>query len=356
MIGESERTDSPKPGRRGLIKCVVWDLDDTLWEGTLLEDKDVVLRKGIKEVIQSLDRRGILNSVASKNDSETAMNKLGAFELRDYFLYPQICWDSKASSIKRISECLNIGLDAIAFVDDQEIERAEVSFSHPDVLCRDASCIEDMLDMPEMTPAFITEDSARRRQMYLSDIQRQQAEGSYIGPSEVFLATLNMNLTISRAGENDLTRAEELTVRTHQLNTTGYTYCFDELSRFSKSDDHLLLIADLKDKFGTYGRIGLVLVERLGDRWTIKLLLMSCRVMSRGVGTVLITHIANLARSSGARLFAEFIPNGRNRMMYLTYRLSAFKEVERFGDGRLLEMNLSNIQPFPPYIIVSVQD
>ena len=92
------------------------------------------------------------------------------------------------------------------------------------------------------------------------------------------------------------TRAEELTVRTHQLNTTGYTYSYEELDELRHSPDHLLLIAGLDDVFGSYGKIGLSVVELGPQSWTIKLLLMSCRVISRGVGTVMLTHIMKLAK------------------------------------------------------------
>jgi len=138
--------------------------------------------------------------------------------------------------------------------------------------------------MPEMNPRFITDESEIRRQMYFSDIARNEVEDEYTGPKEEFLATLEMEFSISPAKEEDLKRAEELTMRTHQLNTTGYTYSYNELNEFRKSEDHILLVAALEDRYGTYGKIGLMLIERHQGLWLIKLLLMSCRVMSRGVG------------------------------------------------------------------------
>src|SRR5205807_2127303 len=128
----------------------------------------------------------------------------------------------------------------------------------------------------------------------------------------------------------------------------------DELIRFCEADDHLLLMACLEDRYGSYGKIGLALIECRDVRWTIKLLLMSCRVMSRGVGTVLISYIAGRAKEAGANLWAEFIPNGRNRMMYITYRLAGFREVDRAGDIRVLENSLEHIQPLPSYLKVHI--
>src|SRR5262249_47358752 len=165
-----------------------------------------------------------------------------------------------------------------------------------------------------------------------------------------------LNLTIAPAGLEDLSRAEELTLRTNQLNTTGYTYSYEELNEFRQSDRHRLLIASLTDKYGDYGKIGLALIECAEREWTIKLLLMSCRVMSRGVGTILINHIMKLAKEAKVRLRAEFAPNGRNRMMYVSYKFANFREIERRGGLIIFENDLSRIQDFPDYVKVEISE
>lgn len=336
------------------IKCVVWDLDNTIWQGILLEDHNVALRVGVRETIQELDRRGILNSIASRNDYDLAISKLEELGLAEYFLYPEIAWNAKSASLTAIATSLNLSLDTFAFVDDQPFEREEVAFQHAQVLCIDAADIDRLLDLPRMTPRFITPESRLRRQMYQSDLIRARAEAEFSSGNEAFLATLNMAFTIKRAEESDLKRAEELTLRTHQLNTTGYTYVYDELDALRRSDDHQLLVASLEDRFGTYGTIGLALVECAQPAWTLKLLLMSCRVMSRGVGAILMSYIMTKASQSGARLRAHFIPNGRNRMMYVTYKFGGFKEVEKAGDLIILEHDLAHIPPFPEYVQVQI--
>jgi FkbH-like protein len=342
--------------RRGTVKCVVWDLDNTLWDGVLLEGDEVVFREDILNIIYTLDKRGILQSIASRNDTTTAMEKLDQIGIADYFIYPQINWNSKASSIKRIAESINIGLDAIAFIDDQDFERDEVSFSLPMIHCLDPAYIDQILDLPEFSPKFITEDSKIRRQLYLADIERDREEEAFDGPKEAFLASLNMVLSIYPAGEDDLYRAEELTLRTNQLNSTGLTYSFEELAELRKSPTHALLMASLEDKYGSYGNIGLGLVEKNTKSWTIKLLLMSCRVMSRGVGTMLLTHIMRTAKENGVRLMAEFVPNDRNRLMEITYRFAGFQEIETTGDLVLLEHGLDDPQPFPDYVTTYILD
>lgn len=337
------------------VKCVVWDLDNTLWNGTLLENDRVSLRDGILNIINTLDTRGLLQSIASKNNYDHAMAKIGEFGLQDYFLYPQIHWNPKSLSIKAIAEAINIGIDTLAFIDDQPYEREEVNFSFPQVLCIDAADTDKLLDMPEMNPRFITEDSKIRRQMYLSDIKRNKIEEEFTGPKEDFLASLGMTFTIAPAKEEDLKRAEELTVRTHQLNTTGYTYSYEELDYFRTSRDHKLLISTLDDKYGTYGKIGLTLIECGKDLWSIKLLLMSCRVMSRGVGTIMINYIRNEAKKNGVRLRSEMISNERNRMMYMTYKFAGFKEIEKQGDLTVFENDLTEIPGFPDYAKVRIE-
>ncbi|KYD04426.1 hypothetical protein B4102_3272 [Heyndrickxia sporothermodurans] len=338
------------------IKCVVWDLDNTLWDGILLEDSNVKIKEEVIEIIKALDSRGILQSIASKNEHKLAINKLKELDIVEYFIYPQINWNSKSSSIETIAKSINIGIDTLAFIDDQPFEREEVKFAHPEVLCIDAADLSELLDMPEMNPKFITEDSKLRREMYQNDILRNAVEETFIGTQEEFLASLNMEFTISEVEDGDLQRAEELTVRTHQLNTTGYTYSFEELNELRKSENHILLISGLKDKYGTYGKIGLTLVEKEKEVWTIKLLLMSCRVMSRGVGTIMLNHIMNLAKKENVILRAEFISTDKNRMMYVTYKFAGFNEAHVDGDYILFESDLSLIQPLPNYLTLEVNE
>lgn len=338
------------------IKCVVWDLDNTLWQGTLLEDRSVLLREKAAEVIRILDSRGILHSIASRNDYETAMQKLDEFGMSEYFLYPQISWNSKSSCIEKIADALNIAVNSFAFIDDQPFEREEVSTSCAGVMCIDASDIGGLPDMPEFNPRFITADSRLRRQMYINDITRSRQEEEFIGPKEEFLASLNMKLNIFSAAEEDLPRAEELTIRTNQLNATGYTYSYDELSRFCQSDCHMLLMARLEDRFGSYGHIGLALIEKDIDIWTIKLLLMSCRVMSRGVGSIMLNHIMQLAKNNNVRLRAEFLPNGKNRMMEIMYRFAGFENMYEVDRISVLENRLQQVQKSPDYVEVTIRE
>jgi FkbH-like protein len=337
------------------IKCVVWDLDHTVWDGILVESDEIQLKPGVEEVLRTLDSRGILHSIASKNNFDDAMEKLKDFGLEEYFLYPEINWNAKSLGLAKIRENLNIGMDTILFIDDQPFERDEVKSVHPEITCIDASEYIMLPELPRLNPRFITDDSKRRRKMYMDDIKRKVEEEEFHGPQETFLASLDMNFTIHEALEIDLQRAEELTVRTNQLNATGRTYDYDELNAFRLSDSYKLLVCELTDKYGSYGKIGLALIEIKEDCWHLRLLLMSCRVMPRGVGTVLMSYIMQEAKKAGKKLLADFKHTKRNKQMYISYKFTNFKEVSSDEEGNVLfENDLSMIQPFPPYIDVKI--
>ncbi|MGI9605997.1 MAG: HAD-IIIC family phosphatase [Acidimicrobiales bacterium] len=330
------------------VKCVVWDLDNTVWSGVLLEGDDVEIRGHVRDTIDTLDQRGILHSVASRNDPEAALAKLDELGLADYFLHPMIGWSTKSSSINAIAEALNIGLAAIAFVDDDPFERAEVANAHPEVRGIDADAIGAIPDRDDMHPPFVTTDSQMRRRMYQDEARRVEAAEDV--PADGFLASLDMVMTITQAGRDDLERIHELTERTNQLNSTGYTYSFDELDELRSDPNHMMLIAGLDDCFGSYGKIGFALVETRDDSWLLKALLMSCRVMSRGVGVPLLADVARRAGEADCTLRAEFIRTDRNRFLYLTFKLSGFREVERTGDVAVLERDADLPVEFPDHL------
>lgn len=333
------------------IKCVVWDLDNTIWEGVLSEDINIVLNQKAYETILELDKRGILQSIASKNEAEPALLKLKEFGLIEYFLYPQINWGSKAESIDRIQKALNFGIDTFAFVDDQQFERDEVNFTHPEVRCIDAIDIPSILDMDDMHPKFITVDSKIRRQLYMADMERNKEEDIFEGPKEDFLSTLNFKFTIEKAKEEDLQRIEELTVRTHQLNSTGTIYSYNELAELIHDDRYGVYIAQLDDRYGTYGKIGIAVVEK-GIGWEIKLILMSCRVMSKGVGSVLLNFLLQQAIKNDKELYADFVPTDKNRIMYVTYKFSGFEEESKTDNFIKLKASKNVNLQYPNYVEV----
>lgn len=333
------------------IKCVVWDLDNTLWDGVLLEDSHVSIKPGIVDVLNTLDERGILLSIASKNDYDMAMSALEGFNIHNMFIYPQINWSAKSHSIETISEKLNIGKDTILFIDDQKYELEEVASEHPEVHCVSVSEYDKLLDMQALIPRFITKDSKRRRQMYFENIERTIEEDRTTLPKEEFIASLNMVFTVKRATEEDLQRAVELTSRTNQLNATGISYSYEELVELSSSSEHIVLICELEDRFGSYGKVGLSIIQLFEDYWHIKLLLMSCRVISRNLGNVLLTYIMMQCKRENKILRMDFIDTGRNRAMDIMLGLANFKQKEEIDDSSIiLENTLKGDIELPQYL------
>lgn len=342
--------------RRGAVKCVVWDLDDTLWDGTLLEGDDCRVSPDVREIVEILDRRGILQSVASRNDPDAVAVRLDELGLAEMFLYPQVGWHEKSTSVARIAQALNFGLDALAFVDDQEFERAEVAHAHPQVTVLGPGELTAAVASPAFTPRFITPESARRRHLYRVQQVRQESEQDFAGSNEAFLRTLDITFTVRSAGPEDLQRAEELTVRTNQLNSTGTAYSYGELEALRSDPGHVLLVAEMSDRFGEYGTIGLALAERAPGAWHLRLLLMSCRTMSRGVGTILLGHVMRLAAADSSVLRADLVETGRNRVMQVTYAFAGFREIDRDGPRVVLESDVSTLQAYPDYVTVVIAD
>jgi FkbH-like protein len=197
----ADEAQAPMAGKT--IKVVVWDLDRTLWDGVLLEGDTVRVWPPVLPVLQTLDSRGILLSIASKNDHDLAMGRLRELGVADYFIYPQIGWSSKSSAVAAIAASINVGLDAIAFIDDDPFERDEVHHALPEVIILDAADAAGLCERPELMPRFITDESALRRRMYQADIERHRAEEEFQGPQEEFLATLAMRFAIHPAREAD---------------------------------------------------------------------------------------------------------------------------------------------------------
>src|SRR2546427_1594918 len=148
------------------VKCVVWDLDGTIWRGALIEADALELRPGIADVIEALDQRGILNSIASRNDRQVAARQLRKLALDRYFLHPQIGWGAKSDAVRRIAEALHVAVDSIVFVDDEAFEREEVMAALPEVRTVDAKHANSLIELLQLTDLPSTSESRARRQLY----------------------------------------------------------------------------------------------------------------------------------------------------------------------------------------------
>ncbi|MDO0924004.1 HAD-IIIC family phosphatase [Streptomyces sp. TG1A-8] len=308
------------------VKCLVWDLDNTLWQGTLLDGDDVRITDEAKHVITELDRRGILQAVCSKNDHDLAWERLERLGVAEYFVLPHIGWGPKSESVRSIAERLNFAHGTMAFVDDTPAERAEVSYHLPEVRCYDAEQLSALLDLPEFSPVSATVDSRRRREMYQAGFRRDAEREAYKGPDDDFLRSLDLWMSIDRATEDELTRVEELTLRTSQMNATGVHYDDASLRRLMADLEHEVLVVTMGDRFGPHGAVGLVLLHRTAVAWHLKLLATSCRVVSFGAGAAILNWLVDQAAASGVHLIADFRATARNRMMEIAYRFAGFED------------------------------
>lgn len=313
-------TDEP------LVKCLVWDLDNTLWQGTLLEDGDVRLFDGIREVVETLDARGILQSISSKNDYDLAWARLERLGIAEYFVLPHIGWMAKSGAVRAIADELRFAHPTIAFIDDQPFERAEVTHHLPEVRCYSADQALSLTGLPEFSPATVTVDSGRRRQMYQAGFRRVEERATFSGTDEEFLRTLDIVMSINPATDDELSRVEELTLRTSQMNATGVHYSDATLRGLLADPAHQVLVITMADRFGPHGAVGVLLVETTPDVWHLKLLATSCRVVSFGAGTVILNWLTDQAARSGVHLVADLRRTDRNRMMEIAYRFAGFTD------------------------------
>jgi FkbH-like protein len=330
------------------VKCLVWDLDDTLWDGVVLEGDRPRPFAAAVHTLKTLDGRGILHAVASRGDRAVAGRHLTEHGLADFFCLLDIGWGAKSEAVRRVAAELNIGLDTVAFTDNDPVERAEVAAALPMVRCYAAEHVAGLADLPEFRPEYLTDDSRQRRHRYLDQRRRAVAEQEFPGSPAQFRASLDLTMTLRRATGDDLARVHELTVRTHQLNTTGRTFGMDQLRELCTSKRHQVIVASLTDRFGDYGTIGLAVVGLAGADAVLELLLMSCRVMSRGVGSVLLDHILRDAVARGRRPVAPFVRTPVNQTMLITLRFAGFELVEQDGDRMVLAFDARRPLPAAP--------
>jgi FkbH-like protein len=294
------------------VKCVVWDLDNTLWNGILVEDgpEKLTLKPGIADVIQSLDRRGILHSIASKNNQEEAMQVLKKFRLDEYFLCPQISWQPKSESMRGIAHQLNIGSDALLFVDDSAFEREEVRLACPEVRTLDAHFYLTLPEMKELKVP-VTNESKSRRAMYQLETKRQAAAQSFGDDYMAFLRDCRIELSIGPLTEENLSRVHELTQRTNQMNFSGNRYDRKVLEGIRQTPHLDTYVITCHDRFGSYGVVGFSIVDSREPRMTD--LMFSCRVQAKRVEHAFLAYvIAKYIGESGKGFFANYRETPRN--------------------------------------------
>ena len=302
-----------KPAKK--VKCVAWDLDNTLWDGIIGEDglDGVTIRPNVAETIKALDRRGILNTICSKNDEALALAGLDRFGLREYFLYPKINWKPKSGNLLEISRLLNINIDTFAFVDDSAFERAEVQNTLGCVRVF-ADTEVDSLPEREEFQVPVTADSVKRRAFYMSEAQRQEAlSESESGDYEAFIRSCDFRIDVAPCKtDEDVDRCHELLMRTNQLNASTNRIPRDEFRAIVSDPGKLVLRIKCDDKYGEYGTVGCLILEKKADALVCTDFVISCRAARKKVESALIMH---LMRHYGLPMEIVYKPSERNHVL-----------------------------------------
>lgn len=313
-------------------KCLVLDMDNTLWGGVLGEAGIDGIALGpdypgnvfvdFQKRILALRDTGILLAAASKNNAadveDVLANHSSCLLKREHFSAFEVHWEDKATSLRRIATSLNIGLDSLVFFDDNPAERAWVKEQLPEVTVLDVSTnilsySSTLADCGCFDLTSLTTEDLSRSQLYAEDLQRRELQ-TQTGSLEDFLRGLDMTLTFGLADEQSLPRIVQLLGKTNQFNLTTRRHNAAELQAMLNAGG-IILWAKLRDRFGDNGLIavGIVLPED-AVTWRLDSFLMSCRVIGRGVETALLAALAGAAKNRGAEsLIGEFIPTSKNQ-------------------------------------------
>jgi FkbH-like protein len=310
-----------------VVKCVVWDIDHTLLDGVYLESPDAPppAYPAAGPLLAELAGRGILHAIASKNPPDAA--RYAARATGCDFAAVECGWGAKSAALRRIAAGLGIGTDALAFVDDDPYERAEVAAALPEVLVLSPEDAAQAPGWPQFSPPVVTGEARRRAEMYAARRRRMAAEHGFGGSKEQFLASVRTQVSIAPAAPADVPRLHELAARTRQFNSAAMAPGEAGFAGLLGDPGTEVVTVRLRDAFGDDGLVGAcVVVRQPAERWTVRLLMMSCRAMGRGVIDALLAWLARAAARAGAAALAvPCVLNERNVPLRLALAAAGFR-------------------------------
>jgi FkbH-like protein len=320
--------------RRASKKCVVVDCDNTLWGGIIGEDGLDGIEIGddfpgsafrdFQKLLLHWRQQGVLIAIASKNNEADVWEVFdkhdGMVLRREHLSAAQVHWQPKAESLPRIARALNIGIDSLVFIDDNPMEIGHMRAAFPEVesilLPEDpADILNALRDLDAFDRLEVTAEDRQRADMMRAE-QDREALASRLTQGD-FLRELDLRFDLFQAEPQDLGRITQLINKTNQFNLTTKRRTLDEVRALAASPDHRIYGLRVADKFGEYGLTGVVITETGADRrsWVIDTLLLSCRVLGRGVEASLLAALADDARAAGVgELVASFIPTKKNAL------------------------------------------
>jgi len=346
------------------FKCLVLDLDNTLWGGVIGDDglDGIVIGQGsamgeafldLQSYALALAKRGIILAVCSKNDED---NALAPFERHPDMLLRRsdiACfvanWDDKPSNIRRISQELNIGVDSIVFVDDNPFERNLVRAELPMVAVPEISedpafVVQAIADAGYFEGVTVTEEDRERTEQYQANAQRAKLHEQATDLSS-YLASLEMQLSWKHFDDLGLSRITQLINKTNQFNLTTRRYSEEQVRALIGDANAVTLQLRLRDRFGDNGIIGILIGKLDGEDLVIDTWLMSCRVLKRRVEEASLLLLAEAARAKGAkRLIGDYIPTAKNGMVKDHYPRLGFGELESDAGGTRWAVALDDVR------------
>ena len=313
-------------------KCIVLDLDNTLWGGIIGEDGFNGIELGhtpngkayveFQKKLLSLWQQGIILAINSKNNFEDAMKVINEHPnmilKEEHFASIQINWNDKALNLKQISNEINIGTDSMVFFDDDKLNQERIKQEFPLVLTveltKDPSDYVKILEeLKEFDVLSRTEEDNKRGKMYTQQRKRKEFEET-VSDLNQFLDQLNIKVKIEDSNEFLIPRISQLTLKTNQFNLTTKRYQEEDIQKFTLDDNFKIGCANVQDKFGDNGITGVFIIKKNDKVWNLDTFLLSCRVMGRGVENLILSHLLQDAKKNGIKEFiAEFIPTEKNK-------------------------------------------
>ncbi len=335
-------------------KCLILDLDNTLWGGIVNEDGIEGIKLDIdgagkcfydfQNTIYDLYKKGVILAICSKNNYEDAINVIDNHPYmvlrKEHFTSIQINWEEKHRNIRKISEELNIGLDSMVFLDDSLFERDQVRNVLPMVkvpdLPKDTARYNEMLrELNLFVNMNITQEDRARNEMYASNVKRNN-EIVKFNNVEDYLKNLDMELIIEKANNFNLPRIHQLVNKTNQFNMTTKRYGLEEIEAMMKKNDFEVYCFSLKDKFGDNGIIGVVILKYATGNCFLDTFLLSCRVLGRKVETAILQFVIERCGYKNVnKLEASFIQTQKNMNLRYTYKDHGFK-IKEENTGSIL--------------------
>ncbi|WP_327594178.1 HAD-IIIC family phosphatase [Streptomyces chartreusis] len=318
--------------RAGLSrKVLALDLDNTLWGGVLGEAGPQGVQVGglypgncyteLQRTVAGLREQGVVLVLASKNDRDQVEKVLT--EHPDVLLRPEafsarmVDWSAKAGNLRRAAEALSLSTESFVFMDDSDFERAQVGDELPEVAVVSAAgdpahLVDSLLRHGWFDVMALTDTDRKRPELYRNRALRGDFSSGF-DSSEDFLRALDLKVEVTPASEYTIGRIAQLAARTNQFNLTGIRYDEAATRRMSEDAGHLVLSVSVADRFGDEGIVGALWVERTDEVWRVLNLVLSCRVLSRGVERAAVGRLAELAALAGARsVEGHYRPSDRN--------------------------------------------